>query len=164
MKKLLLLVGLVVLVNGAIFAKDIFDDKRFQKLCGWVQDPEHRGTCWCFSGTKGNKSFKSVNGNAVLTEKGWNCQNGNWGYAISLKNKEEKWSSYRGTGEFEIGSTWGEFQKPKKDFLPLEKKLIRKKAENMEDNPKIRPPDFSSKKVLMKYSLQKIKDRNNINS
>jgi hypothetical protein len=121
MKKLLLLVGLVVLVNGAIFAKDIFDDKRFQKLCGWVQDPEHRGTCWCFSGTKGNKSFKSVNGNAVLTEKGWNCPKGNWGYAISLKNKEEKWSSYRGTGEFEIGSTWGEFRKPKKGFLPLEK-------------------------------------------
>ena len=32
----------------------------------------------------------------------------------------------------------------------------------MEDNPKVRPPDFSSKKVLMKYSLQKSKDRNNI--
>ena len=79
MKKLFFIIGLIVLIPIASFAKDIFDDKRFQKLCGWAQD---EGSCYCFSGTKGNKSFNNVNGMAVLTEKGWNCPKGNWGWQL----------------------------------------------------------------------------------
>ena len=124
MKKFFLLFGLVVLVNGSIFAKDIFDDKRFQKVCAEVQKEEIRGQCLCFKGTKGNTGSKHWNGEAVLTDKGFNCPKGNWGLAVNFKLKEHKWSSHRGTGEMTPASDYGKyghFKPSKGEKLSLEK-------------------------------------------
>ncbi len=122
MKKFFLLFGLVVLVNGSIFAKDILDDKKFQKLCGESQKSDD-GTCLCFKGAKGNTGSKHWNGEAILTAKGFDCPKGNWGFAIT--KFERKWSSYRGTGETVSGSSYGKYDtffKNKDEIkLPLEK-------------------------------------------